>query len=318
MTLTLSPSPTTAAPHAVGARLALYSALDAHRELITRLLAELGIEIVYTNAAGGDFRAGLAQARADALLVDISNHTEADAALIEQLIVDDALPILFHDGSPGEAKIDKAWAQQIAHKLAHMAARQAPAAQAAAVTRLWVLAASLGGPEALREFLAALAPQPPAAFLVVAHTGASGFEALLLQLAAVSPLPVRRAHSGHCIVDGEVLLMPPHHAFGIDAQGCLQLSAETPDTVYSPSIEQALQTAYAGLGARLGVIFFSGLGHDGLRMSRQLHAQQIPVWAQDGASCIASAMPDGVRRAGLAGFSGSPQDLARRVNELPH
>jgi chemosensory pili system protein ChpB (putative protein-glutamate methylesterase) len=66
---------------------------------------------------------------------------------------------------------------------------------------------------------------------------------------------------------------------------------------------------------RSGAIVFSGMGDDGVEGCRAVVAHGGTVWAQEAESCLVSSMPDHVRAAGLASFSGSPELLALKLTE---
>jgi chemotaxis response regulator CheB len=70
-----------------------------------------------------------------------------------------------------------------------------------------LLVAGLGGPDAVRQFLAALPPSLPLPVLVAQHLDAGRHDKLALQLAKASRLPVALARDGEPATPGEVFVL---------------------------------------------------------------------------------------------------------------
>jgi len=190
-----------------------------------------------------------------------------------------------------------------------------PVAEAAAdgpVRRVWVLGASIGGPEAVREFLAAIAPGVPALFLLAQHMGSDFVDLMTQQLARATKLNVRNVAAGDKVGYGDVVVVPLGERMQVDTQGSVKLSALDSMSPYSPSIDQVLMDVADRFGANAGAIIFSGMAHDAIDGSVYLSQKGGKVWAQDPATCVISSMVDGARDAGVVTFTGSPAELARQ------
>jgi chemosensory pili system protein ChpB (putative protein-glutamate methylesterase) len=190
----------------------------------------------------------------------------------------------------------------------------------AGVLRVWVLGASIGGPQAVKSFLNAIPFELPIAFVLAQHIG-TGFATLLAQqLDSTAAFQVIPAQSGHSLRHHQVVLAPVEEDLVINAEGELELKPITQDDrLYRPSIDAIMTNVAQRFGRHAGAVIFSGMGNDGLRGAQSIVEHGGVVWAQDAESCLISSMPDHARKAGLVSFSGTPEVLAKRlVEQLSH
>ncbi len=179
--------------------------------------------------------------------------------------------------------------------------------------RVWVLGASLGGPQAVRAFLSRLSGESPIAFVLAQHIG-EGFDQLLAsQLDRETALHVVCARAGARLRHGDVLLAPLDQSLRIDRDGCVALHPLAERGIYSPSIDEVMHEVAQRYGVNAGAIVFSGMGDDGIEGARAIAAEGGVVWAQDAASAVISSMPDHARRAGVVSLSGPPESLADQL-----
>lgn len=183
----------------------------------------------------------------------------------------------------------------------------------AKVRRVWVLGASIGGPESVREFLAELPRDYPALFLLAQHLGGEFVDLMTRQLAKATPLTVRAPTHGERVGHGEVAVVPATHRMQVDADGVVVLERDTEKAEYSPSIDRVLRDVADRFGDAAGAIIFSGMSNDAAEGCRYLAAKGGRVYAQEPDTCVVSAMVDGVRETGVVGFVGSPRELAEQL-----
>lgn len=184
------------------------------------------------------------------------------------------------------------------------------------LNRVFVLGASIGGPEAIKAFLARLPVTVPAAFIVAQHMGSEFLEMMAAQLDAATALAVRYPKAGERLRHGEVLVAPANEHLALDESGRVQLNAVPGNSPYNPSIDQLVRDAADRFGDHATLILFSGMGADAVEGGRYLTGKGGQVWAQDRASCVIATMIDSARQQGLLRFEGSPVQLAERVLEL--
>jgi two-component system chemotaxis response regulator CheB/chemosensory pili system protein ChpB (putative protein-glutamate methylesterase) len=181
------------------------------------------------------------------------------------------------------------------------------------VRRVVVLGASIGGPEAVREYLAALPARFPALFVLAQHMGAEFLELMAAQLAKATPLTVRAPGHGERVSHGEVVVVPTTHRLLIDADGVVQLAHLPEASPYTPSIDLIARDVADRFGKDAILIIFSGMAHDAIEGAKHLAAKGGQVWVQDPDTCVISSMVDGARDAGVVTYTGSPAELAKQT-----
>jgi len=183
----------------------------------------------------------------------------------------------------------------------------------AQLSRVVVLGASIGGPEAVRDFLGRLPRNFPALFVLAQHMGDEFLELMSAQLAKAVQLTVRTPTHGERVGHGEVVIVPTRQRMQIDNEGVITLSALIERTAYSPSIDQVLRDVADEFGSRAGAIVFSGMAQDAIEGSKYMQAHGGAVWVQDPDTCTISTMVESVRQTGAVGFVGSPEKLAAKM-----
>lgn len=196
---------------------------------------------------------------------------------------------------------------------APVAAGRATAVSLPDLQRVFVLGASIGGPEAVRSFLAGIKPGIGAGFVLAQHMGAEFIELMAAQLDKASPVRVRVPIDGERFRHGEVIVVPVGKRLTLDAGGHVVMGAPPAESPYSPSIDQVLMDMADRFGARCTAIIFSGMASDAVEGCKYLHARGGQIWVQDPNTCVISSMIDGAQAAGIVGFVGSPEALAQKV-----
>jgi two-component system chemotaxis response regulator CheB/chemosensory pili system protein ChpB (putative protein-glutamate methylesterase) len=179
------------------------------------------------------------------------------------------------------------------------------------VRNVWVLGASIGGPEAVREFLAGVPADVPALFLLAQHMGADFLDLMVQQLARATTLPVRTVVDGDIARHGEVIVVPLVERLQVDDAGRIRVANDTENSPYSPSIDRVMRDVADQFGRSAGAIVFSGMASDAIDGSVYLREHGGTVWVQDPGTCVISSMVDGAQDAGVVSFVGSPAELAR-------
>lgn len=329
-----------AAPSDTAPRIAIVSCSEHRRINLGMILDKHGLQVVLNQSPSREFLALASERRAEALLIDLDIDAALNEALLTPLLEQDSLPMLLNDGAATRMDagiLQGDWGRRLARKLAALAQetrRRAPAGAVPvtapgdnrnsavsvgdmAATEVWVLGASIGGPQALKRFMAALAPDLPLAFVLAQHIGTNFLELLARQLDQIAAFRVMPAQAGHRLCRQQVVLAPVDEEMDIDSNGCIVCTPAADNGVlYRPSIDAVLMNVARRYGKHSGAIIFSGMGNDGSAGVRTMAAQGAEVWAQDAASCLVSSMPDQVRQTGVVSFSGTPEALAQRLAEL--
>lgn len=286
---------------------------------LERFLTSIGIRPVLKTSPDDPILLCLDGKSADLILLEIHEDTDAQAPWLELLMTEARLPILFQDADD-PLPSQRAAQERFASKIASVAergwsARDTMPSPGEAARWVWVLGASVGGPQAVKAFLRHLPPSLPVAFILVQHIGPRFIEPLIQQISSVTPLQVSRAIQGMLLQHGQVIVAPVEKRIVIQ-DGKLALYPMPPDMPYRPSIDDVILQVAVNYGPHGGAIIFSGMGDDGVKGCLELAARGGTVWAQDGESCLVSNMPDRVRETGVVSFSGSPQALAARLTRL--
>ena len=218
------------------------------------------------------------------------------------------------------ADLDALFADSSAAAVTSKSAEKAVTASKAAVpvvqtgpAKVYVLGASIGGPEAVRSFLSKLKPNLPAAFVLAQHMGAEFLELMTSQLAKASSMPVRLAKPGAVFAAGEIVVVPVNQRFLVDQQSLIQFASLPTESPYSPSIDQVMIDMADRFGQRCTGIIFSGMASDAIEGAKYLASRGAKIWVQDPATCVISSMIDGAQAAGVVSFVGAPEQLADHV-----
>ena len=324
----------------VQTKVAVLASSKKHGRRLQTLLEGVGLAVVIGEAGNGLLQQ-LEEAGVDVLLVDFSEEVESEIELIDTLLETAALPIMFNDSSTVGGHADALWAKKLARKLVAMSqpaplpntppvkvaataaepeaeleepADTAPLAESAA-ENIWVLGASLGGPQAVRQFLGAIEADLPVAFILAQHIGANHISLLAEQLDRVTKFKVLPGSSGHLLRHHEVILVPADKLLSVTEDGYLSLAPAPPKMIYSPSIDNVMSAVAERYGRKAGTIVFSGMGDDGAKGVVDIARHGGVVWAQDVESCVISSMPDQARKTDCVTFSANPQMLARHLYE---
>ncbi len=178
---------------------------------------------------------------------------------------------------------------------------------------VWVLGASLGGPDAVKEFLDALPLGLPVGFIYAQHIDARFQSALIQTLARHSSITMVPYEEGVPIKTGEVMLAPVEHEFMFDFDG-RTMSKSTPwPGPYGPSVDQVMLNVADHFSTRARYILFSGMGNDGAEAAVRISQKPTTIWAQNSESCANSSMPDSAVATGHVSYIGTPRQLASQL-----
>ena len=180
---------------------------------------------------------------------------------------------------------------------------------------VWVLAASLGGPEAVRVFLANINPDLPVAFVYAQHIESNFDKILPGVLNKSSRFHVDYGSNGDMLKRGTVLVYPSYTLTEIDARGRLHVQeGKEWNKPYTPNINQAITNIAEVYQQKMGIIIFSGMCDDGASASIELQKKGVPLWAQEPEECICPAMPEAVIKTNAVNYIGNARELARHLN----
>jgi Chemotaxis response regulator containing a CheY-like receiver domain and a methylesterase domain len=182
--------------------------------------------------------------------------------------------------------------------------------------RVWVLAASTGGVDAVAGFLKEVPKREDVAMVYVQHLDPRQHLQLLKIVERHSDWCARGVAYGAPLKGGWVTVPSADERFDIGDDGLLGVvSGDGWQPPYSPNIDEVAINIANGYGASAGIILFSGMGSDGCRGAQEIARQGGKVWIQDPRTCGAVSMPQSVMAHFPQSFIGSPQDLANKFNQ---
>lgn len=212
------------------------------------------------------------------------------------------------DDTPADTPVEVSFApsngraEQLSSRLS-LAEQDAAPSQSMHAGALLVLA-GLGGPDAVRQLLAALPVNLPLPVLLYQHLDTGKHDRLVDQLAKASRMPVDLAQEGKLAYPGRVAVLPPGMGARLDGDNLAFASGDL------AAVLGALPPADSG------VLVLSGADSSLVAAVLEIHAAGGLVMAQDPSGCFDPAAADAVAQAGAA--SGAPADLAARVVERWH
>ncbi|MDF1761996.1 MAG: chemotaxis protein CheB [Oleibacter sp.] len=179
---------------------------------------------------------------------------------------------------------------------------------------IWVLGASLGGPNAVREFIQTLPPNLPIAFIYAQHIAPEFENSLAKTVGRNSAYNFKCFSNGMQISAGDVLVVPIKEIFGLGEQDTIWGTGERWQLPHQPCIDQVIQRVHRHAQQRFGCIIFSGMGDDGSQAIKALPSD-VPVWTQQADSCDCDSMPISANATEKVSFMGSPVQLAINLVE---
>lgn len=183
--------------------------------------------------------------------------------------------------------------------------------------RILALAASTGGPNALRDFFAGLPGGFPSPIVIVQHMPALFTKLFAERLSATGPIAVREAEPGMPLEHGRALIAPGGFHLVLKRDGervVCDTNQAPPVNSCRPSADVTFASVAEIFGAATVAVVLTGIGQDGLEGCRAIHGAGGHVLAQDEASSVVWGMPGAVASEGFAEAVLPPGELARDVS----
>lgn len=154
------------------------------------------------------------------------------------------------------------------------------------------IAASTGGPLAIKAFLEVRPLSRRAAYLIVLHGPDWVQRHMVTSLASVTDLPVVVASHGEPVEPGKVYLSPGDRHLCVAPDGLHIEIRNTPEINYvRPAADPLFHSLASGFGAKAIGVVLTGLGIDGAQGARSILAGGGKVFAQDPTTAVAESMP---------------------------
>lgn len=179
-------------------------------------------------------------------------------------------------------------------------------------SEIWILAASLGGPSAVKSFLDLIPQTIKASFLYAQHIDAHFSHVLTQVLGRHSKLDLLALENGYPLYDGEVRVVPVDYELKFDL-GHVHIQDNAWQGPYGPSIDGLLKNAVKEFNSKCNLIVFSGMGNDSAMMAPAMQKAGCQVWTQSPETCASSSMPQTIIDMGCSNFTATPEGLAEAL-----
>lgn len=262
----------------------------------------------------------------DAWVVDVSEPDDDEddceqkaalVALLDELLEQTHLPVIVNDATEltqGSPEYND-WVRRMLQRLERLNGDINLQAGSGA-SEVWVLAASTGGPAAVKDFLKQLPPKLKVAFVYVQHIDSGQADTLVKMMSSAGHYPVSIAKQGSVLCDNTITLVTADCSVNIHDNGTLVVSKNPWGGCYSPSIDQVTANVARVYRQRSGIIIFSGMGDDGAASSRLIKQQGGKVWVQAPEQSTIASMPQAAIATGTVSFMGTPPELADALAKL--
>jgi two-component system chemotaxis response regulator CheB len=188
-----------------------------------------------------------------------------------------------------------------------------------------VVGASAGGVEALRELVAQLPADFPAAVLVVLHLPPTGGSVLPRILERAGDLPASHAKDDEPLLPGRIYTAPPDrhlilHADLLNGDSLngdrVRLARGPRENGYRPAVDVLFRSAARAVGARTIAVVLSGALDDGTAGAQIVAARGGTVLIQDPRDALYPGMPANALEVVRPELVGSAADLGKELARL--
>lgn len=317
------------------------------QHILKQSLLHFGFDVVINTDPERMDLLDISEFELDAWLVDLRDESGAHMYWLERLLDADAPVLLGFERAPDKnSHIFPKWEKRLYSKLREMLhSTPVVAADTSALERLgstttlekitlppvfaehdfrqqpatqvWVLGASLGGPEAVKAFLDALPGGLPVAFIYAQHIDARFESTLAATIGRHCEYVFLEYKNEMSLFCGEVLVAPVAQEFRFDGHQKMHSLNKQWAGPYGPSIDQVVLNVEACYGSQAGYILFSGMGNDGSESLMSLPLKQTNIWAQTPETCANGSMPESAIETRRVTYTGDPYQLALQfVNHI--
>lgn len=176
-------------------------------------------------------------------------------------------------------------------------------------SQVWVLAASLGGPGAVKRFLDRIPDNIKASFLYAQHIDSHFSHVLTQVLGRHSNLDLLALENDYPLYDGEVRVVPVEHEVRFSS-GKTHITKKPWRGPYGPSIDHLLKNMMDDLDETFNLIVFSGMGNDSAMMAPAMQKAGCQIWTQRPDTCASASMPQTIIDMQCSDYTDTPEGLA--------
>ncbi len=263
-----------------------------------------------------------AKENVDIWLIDIDSSSLASFdkfSVFERWLYELTVPVIFGEGKVYNVNDPNfgPWSRLLTDKLLSVSGQLSVIEfELTPAKRVWVLAASTGGLEFVKEFLDVLPTGLELALIYVQHIDSQQNRALANSIARNSGYKGQIAGHGDVLCVDTVTVVPSDKQLDILADGTLAIRNHAWRGAYRPSIDHMVASAADRFGEDSGVIYFSGMGDDGIVGARLMSRSGGNVWIQTPSQCTADSMPNAINATGCVKVIDAVKNLAIHLQRL--
>ena len=165
-----------------------------------------------------------------------------------------------------------------------------PQTARSSVRRVFAMACSTGGPQALAQILPALPADFPCPVLIAQHISDGFAQGMVDWLSGLCKLPVRLAAEGDFLQAGAIHISPSEYHLRITSAHAVRLFECGVQDLFHPSCDVMLDSVAEIFGRQAVGIILTGMSSDGARGIARIREQGGMTLAQDEASSVIYGM----------------------------
>lgn len=178
---------------------------------------------------------------------------------------------------------------------------------------------STGGPAALGVLLPQLPQRLSVPIFIVQHMPPMFTKSLADHLSQLGPIRVSEAIHGERPLPGHAYIAPGGKQMRVVRTGKeyrIEITDEEYDSPSKPSVDCLFESIHAAYGRNTLALIMTGMGSDGLRGCKKLHASGAYILAQSADTCVVYGMPRQIVDHHLASEVVPLPAIAARIGEL--
>jgi two-component system chemotaxis response regulator CheB len=178
--------------------------------------------------------------------------------------------------------------------------------------KIITIAASTGGPPAIKHVLSGLPSETPP-MLLVQHMPKGVTRLFAETLNQTSKFQVKEAQEGDYLQENLALLAPGGFHMEVTKTGRIKLTQDPPVNYVRPAADVTMITTAEAYGAKNVGVVLTGMGADGANGIRAIKQKGGATIAQDEKSSIVFGMPKMAAQTGCVDVVAPLEDIARKI-----
>lgn len=180
------------------------------------------------------------------------------------------------------------------------------------IEEIWILAASIGGPEAISKFLSVFKGNEKYLFIVVQHIEQVMLTSLAEKLKKVCKIKVYEAISGMPVNVPSCIVHPINDFMNFDENMRIDLTPLNQKYKFTPCIDEVAQNL-SNIFEHVNIAIFSGMSTDGVNAAKNIYNNGGKVIVQNESSCVVASIIQGIKKNLEPDFEGNPKEMAQYI-----